>query len=193
MLKKAIVILLVMTFSLIPISQSIADRWVGMTVSPGVSVGNKNHRYMVYTLRFFRDYLLTGEKFIKLYLRGELLFSSYSGYFWEQTGNGWNKGPKIKSQELGFVPSLVLEFGNYDIRPYLEGGAGLTYNSVDTRFFSPGINIRTHIGTGLKIRMTNYSDFIIGGRFSHVSNAGTRDRNSGLNFIEFLIGMSFSI
>ena len=108
--------------------------------------------------------------------------------YWESAIGFWQgKSAKGDPQiyELAFTPVLRLEKKSYSgWSPYAEGGVGvhlITGNRVtDTRNLSSNYHFGSHIGVGL--RFGRQSEFDIGYRLQHLSNAGLKQPNEGINF-----------
>lgn len=154
------------------------DWEAGVLGSYGVVQGHGDP-YNVVTFRFFIGYRLLSSKAanMSLTLRIELLGAGYS-----DTASG---------SEFGIVPGIRLKFHWGLIAPYLECGIGPVYNDLDTNNFAPGLNFRSHGGLGIDIAISDDAYFTVGGRISHISNAGANTRNQGITPTEGLVGLTF--
>ncbi len=87
--------------------------------------------------------------------------------------------------EIAFTPVLRLEKKSFSgWSPYLDGGLGvhlITGNRVtDTRNLSSNYHFGSHIGVG--VRFGKHNEFDVGYRIQHLSNAGLKQPNEGINF-----------
>lgn len=108
--------------------------------------------------------------------------------YWEPALGFWQgKSNKGDSQiyEFAFTPVLRLEkkpFNGWS--PYIENGVGIhliTGNRVtDDRNLSSNYQFGSHIGAGM--RFGKHNQFDIGYRLQHLSNAGLKQPNQGINF-----------
>ena len=87
--------------------------------------------------------------------------------------------------ELGLTPVFRFQQNSpRGISPYLEGAIGvhlLSATSVSTeRKFGSSFQFGDHIGAGL--RFGDKGSFDLGYRYQHLSNAGIKEPNQGINF-----------
>lgn len=114
-------------------------------------------------------------------------------------GGGWYEGQLALGAELltfrmnepvtaygvGLTPKLRYTFTGWDrLHPYLDGGGGPILTDLGGRVPEvPGkFNAVVWGGAGLSWALTPQWAVNAGFRFYHISNAGTRQPNSGLNF-----------
>ncbi|MCB2227512.1 MAG: acyloxyacyl hydrolase [Desulfarculaceae bacterium] len=116
---------------------------------------------------------------IRLDFRVEGLF----GAFWDY-GNG---------VEVGIIPALRLYVGKMAVQPYIEGGIGPSYNSLDIQELGIGFNFLSYGGVGLRFPLKNNMSLEVGYRLRHISNAGLDDRNHGVtsNQVQFGVAWAF--
>ena len=141
-------------------------------------------------------------------LFGEALMPSWAVTLTEPVGTGWYQGQLSLGAEViafhtaepitaygaGFTPKLVYTstaFGR--VRPFLEGGGGPVWTDLGGRVpEQPGqVNFLVWGGAGCSYQMTRDWALNAGYRIMHISNAGTRAPNSGLNFGLPFIGLSY--
>ena len=154
---------------------------------------------------FFPIRVLAGQS-SKLF--GEALMPSWSVTLTEPVGAGWYQGQLALGAEViafhtaepltaygvGFTPKLVYTstaFGR--VRPFIEGGGGPMWTDLGGRVpEQPGqFNFLVWGGAGCSYQMTRHWALNAGYRIMHISNAGTRDPNSGLNVGLPFIGLSY--
>lgn len=76
------------------------------------------------------------------------------------------------------------------VSPYLLLGSGVLYANVNRRETRNGLNFNLNIGVGGIVRLSGNADLILEYRHIHISNAGIREDNTGLNTHTFLAGIS---
>lgn len=164
-----------------------------------------NHTLGLTAGPFFPIRLLSGQA-SKLF--GEALMPSWSVTLTEPVGAGWYQGQLALGAEViafhtaepltaygvGFTPKLVYTstaFGR--VRPFIEGGGGPMWTDLGGRVpEQPGqFNFLVWGGAGCSYEMTRHWALNAGYRIMHISNAGTRDPNSGLNVGLPFIGLSY--
>ncbi len=104
-----------------------------------------------------------------------------SGYF-DLSYNHWGHENK-DINAVAFSPVLAYYFGDEakatSVRPYIEGGIGLTYIDeyhISNRNLSSNFQFEDRIGVGIR---TFYFDFSF--KYMHYSNAGIKDPNDGID------------
>ena len=164
-----------------------------------------NHTLGLTAGPFFPIRVLAGQS-SKLF--GEALMPSWSVTLTEPVGAGWYQGQLALGAEViafhtaepltaygvGFTPKLVYTstaFGR--VRPFIEGGGGPMWTDLGGRVpEQPGqFNFLVWGGAGCSYQMTRHWALNAGYRIMHISNAGTRDPNSGLNVGLPFIGLSY--
>ncbi len=115
---------------------------------------------------------------------GEWHLASY----WEPAVGFWQgksaTGDK-QIYEFAFTPVLRFEKKSLSyFSPYIEHGVGLHlitgHHVTDDRDMGGNFHFGTHIGVGL--RFGAKSEFDVGYRLQHLSNAGLKQPNEGINF-----------
>ena len=135
---------------------------------------------------------------------------SWSITLTDPIGSGWYQGQIALGAELltfgtsepltaygvGVTPKLQYRFTAWDrLRPYVEGGGGPLWTDLGGRVpEQPGpFNFVVWSGAGCAWTLTPQWAVNAGYRFVHISNAGTRTPNSGLNYGLPFVGFSYSL
>jgi lipid A 3-O-deacylase len=104
--------------------------------------------------------------------------------YWDLAAGAWEGGVDTL-YDLGLTPVLRMERGEHS-SPYFEAGIGIHMLSAvhitPYRTFSSHLQLGDHIGAGL--RFGHEGRFDIGLRLQHLSNAGLRNPNPGINFLQ---------
>jgi lipid A 3-O-deacylase len=108
------------------------------------------------------------------------------GGYWDLAAGYWHRSslPGFNEDlfDVGLTP--VFRIQRNDLRgPYLEAGIGfhfLSRTSLGDKRFSTSFQFGDHIGAGLRFGAKGQYDF--GYRFQHLSNAGIKRPNNGINF-----------
>lgn len=108
------------------------------------------------------------------------------GGYWDLAAGYWHHsappGFNEDLSEISLTPVLRLQ-GNDKRGPYVEGGLGfhlLSETSIGDKRLSTSFQFGSHIGAGLRFGAKGQYDF--GYRFQHLSNAGIKRPNPGINF-----------
>ena len=142
-------------------------------------------------------------------LFGEALMPAWMVTLTDPIGSGWAQGQlaigaeiaalhthePIHAYGVGFTPKLVFTstaFGRW--HPFIEGGGGPLWTDLGGRVpEQPGqFNFLVWGGAGCAYTVTPQWSLQAGYRIMHISNAGTRDPNSGLNVGLPFIGLSYN-
>lgn len=85
----------------------------------------------------------------------------------------------------------LLSFGRW--MPFWDAGVGMLWTNLAPRIpeQSTPLNLLIETGPGVQYFMTSQTVFTFGVRYSHISNAGTGERNNGLNAILPYAGLSW--
>ena len=108
------------------------------------------------------------------------------GGYWDLALGYWHRssppGYNEDITEIGLTP--VFRFQRNDLKgPYLEAAVGfhlLSRTSLGDKRFSTQFQFGDHLGAGL--RFGAKGEFDLGYRFQHLSNAGIKRPNDGINF-----------
>jgi hypothetical protein len=74
--------------------------------------------------------------------------------------------------------------------PFFEIGGAILASQEKVPENTSRINFLTFGGTGVHVFVAPKTDFQIGMRFQHISNAGIADFNPGINSLYFFLGLS---
>ena len=140
--------------------------------------------------------------------QGPALMPSWSMVLTDPIGKSWYQGQILLGAEvvyiqfqepvlthgIGFTPKIKYLFSGYhSLRPYIEFAGGPFY--TDLAGYVPEESARLNFiltaGAGLSWFVTPRMALNAGYRFQHISNAGTRYPNVGLNASLPFIGFSF--
>jgi len=104
-----------------------------------------------------------------------------------------DKGPHTtESFELGVSPLFGrLVFGNYKLKPFIEGGEGIVYTDLRKQHLGTRIQFTSQFGAGLEYEIKPGMSLGFQARIRHMSNAGMASSNPGINTLYGLIGLSF--
>ena len=74
--------------------------------------------------------------------------------------------------------------------PYLDAGAGVLWSDLPPALhYGSPFNFVLQAASGIQYFLSPTSALMLGVRFHHISNAGTGDRNVGLNGILIYLGI----
>ena len=74
--------------------------------------------------------------------------------------------------------------------PYGLAGSGVLYANINRRETRNDLNFNLQLGVGTYVKLGDATDLILEYRHIHISNAGIREDNTGLNTHTFLAGIS---
>lgn len=99
---------------------------------------------------------------------------------WETGYTYWDAGDAAGgTHSLSFAPVFIYEFGNGNIKPFIEAGIGVAMfsrASAGDQNLGSAFNFEDRIGAGVKISETQK----LGLRVIHYSNAGIKQPNDGI-------------
>jgi opacity protein-like surface antigen len=94
--------------------------------------------------------------------------------------------------ELGFTPLLKLSCLLFpSVLFYIEGGAGIIAESIDSPALAHVFNFTPQVGAGFDIAMTSQLALTVAYRFRHSSNAGISEPNPAFNVNFFQCGLNY--
>ncbi len=94
--------------------------------------------------------------------------------------------------ELGFTPMLKLSCLVFpSVLAYIEGGAGLITESIDSPALAHAFNFTPLVGAGFDIALTPQLALTVAYRFRHSSNAGIYKENPAFNVNFFQGGLTY--
>jgi len=103
-----------------------------------------------------------------------------------------NRGDRHHLYELGLTPVVRFMKKSGSVRPFVEAGIGvrlLSHTSVGTVNVSTAFQFSDMIGVGAKFGAQH--KYEAGLRFQHLSNAGIKDPNPGVNFGQLYFQLNF--
>ncbi len=74
------------------------------------------------------------------------------------------------------------------LRPYLEAGIGVAYTDFQVEGQGSRVNFNPTLGAGLEFPLQNASSLFVSVRLHHLSNAGLKDENRGINSAVLAVG-----
>ena len=99
---------------------------------------------------------------------------------------------KTESFEIGVSPLFGrLTFGDWTVRPFIEGGEGIMYTDLRKQRFGTRVNFSSQGGAGLEYQFRPDLTFTFAARIRHMSNAGLASTNPGINTLFGLVGLTF--
>lgn len=108
------------------------------------------------------------------------------GGYWDLAAGYWHRSspPGFNDDlfDIGFTPVFRLQQNDLN-GPYVEAGIGfhlLSRTSLGDKRFSTSFQFGDHIGAGMRFGPKGRYD--LGYRYQHLSNAGIKRPNSGINF-----------
>ncbi len=106
---------------------------------------------------------------------------------------GMTVSPRVRPMaSVGMMALYYLEFlSSHRLDPYLEGGIGLIYTDFQVKGQGSDFNFNPRIGMGTEISVKSGAPFFSAVRLSHISNAGLKSDNRGVNAVELIIGRFF--
>ena len=120
------------------------------------------------------------------------------GGFWDLGLGYWDNDSRNRTTssivDFGFTPVFRLQQTNPGaVAPYLEGAIGFHYLSNSSlgskRRLGSRFQFGDHIGLGLRFGPRHAYD--IGYRYQHLSNAGIKEPNQGINFHQIRLQYHF--
>ena len=94
--------------------------------------------------------------------------------------------------ELGFTPMLKLSCLIFPgVLAYIEGGAGMITESIDSPALAHAFNFTPQAGGGLDFAITQQMALSVAYRFRHSSNAGIYKENPAFNVNFFQAGVAY--
>ena len=107
----------------------------------------------------------------------------------------WHTGGNIHSSiwEAGATPVFRFIKSAGQVRPFVEAGAGvrvLSHPTISTDYsMSTAFQFADMVGVGAQFGQRQ--QYQVGYRFQHVSNAGIKEPNPGINFHQFYLQYNF--
>ena len=120
------------------------------------------------------------------------------GGYWETTAGYWDNHSAARTHasivELGFTPVFrIQQTKRSALAPYVEAGVGVHLLSATSlspqRQFGSSFQFGDHVGLG--VRFGDKGQYDVGYRYQHLSNAGIKGPNQGINFNEVRLQYHF--
>lgn len=92
---------------------------------------------------------------------------------------------------VNVLPRYNFLGGGDTVVPFMEIGAGVTFLDFDLRAQRDGFNFVVLAGLGTHIFVSERAALTPRVRYMHISNAGTRSPNQGLDTVQFLLGATY--
>ena len=94
--------------------------------------------------------------------------------------------------ELGFTPMVKFSCLVFpSVLAYIEGGAGLISESINSPAIAHAFNFTPQVGAGFDIALTPQMALSVAYRFRHSSNAGIYKENPAFNVNFFQAGLNY--
>lgn len=118
------------------------------------------------------------------------------GGYWDAALGYWHRGDVRAGEhedltEIGLTPVFRVQ-GNGLVGPYVEAAIGfhlLSHSSIGDKRMSTKFQFGDHIGAGYRFGAKGHYD--LGYRFQHLSNAGIKRPNPGINFHQIRLQYNF--
>ncbi len=120
------------------------------------------------------------------------------GGYWDLNLGYWDNSSTAKTNnglaDIGLTPVFRFQQNNPGrFAPYVEAGVGMHFLSEtsvsEERKFSTSFQFGDHVGVGL--RFGDKGRYDVGYRYQHLSNAGIKDPNQGINFHQLRLQYRF--
>ena len=120
------------------------------------------------------------------------------GGFWDLSLGYWSNNSVAKTHksilDIGFTPVFRIQQTTLStVSPYVELGVGFHFLSATSispqRQFGTSFQFGDHVGAGL--RFGDKGRYDLGYRYQHLSNAGLKGPNQGINFHELRLQYHF--
>ena len=106
-------------------------------------------------------------------------------------GSTWTKEKEFMASAGIFALYFLDKFSGHGCRPYLEGGIGGIYTEWKVEGQGSHLNFNPQMGIGTEFFVGSGPPFYTAIRLHHISNAGLRDDNRGVNSIVLVLGRFF--
>ena len=106
-------------------------------------------------------------------------------------GSTWTKDKDFMASASMFALYYIDRFANGSLRPYVEGGIGGIYTEWKVEGQGSHLNFNPQLGIGTEFSIGSTGTYLAALRLHHISNAGLKKDNRGVNSIVFVIGLFF--
>ena len=106
-------------------------------------------------------------------------------------GSTWTKDKDFMASASIFALYYIDRFAKGNFRPYVEGGIGGIYTEWKVDGQGSHLNFNPQLGIGTEFSVGPADIYLAALRLHHISNAGLKEDNRGVNSIAFVIGRYF--
>ena len=106
-------------------------------------------------------------------------------------GSTWTKEKEIMVSAGMMALYFLDRFAGYGFRPYVEAGIGGIYTQWKVEGQGSHLNFNPQMGIGTEFSISPTATYSAALRLHHISNAGLKEDNRGVNSIVFVIGRFF--
>jgi lipid A 3-O-deacylase len=117
----------------------------------------------------------------KLYPEAEYNHFHYSGS---------RHGTRDDLDQIGGIAMMRFEYGSGTVKPFAEiglGGALFDHTQLGDKNISTSFQFSEHLTLGVDVS----NAWWVGAQYSHYSNAGIKEPNPGLDYVQFVVGAHF--
>ena len=110
---------------------------------------------------------------------------------------GCNVGLTVTPKVRGLITAGIIlvyylgDFGDHHIRPFLQGGSHVIYDDFQVPGQGLRLNFNPQAGVGVQFNIFSGQTFYWLFSVKHISNAGVKAENAGVNAVTFTIGRLF--
>lgn len=106
-------------------------------------------------------------------------------------GSTWTKDKDFMASASVFALYYIDCLSKESFHPYIEGGIGGIYTGWKVEGQGSHLNFNPQLGIGTEFTLGSATTYLVAMRLFHISNAGLKEDNRGVNSIVFVIGRSF--
>ena len=106
-------------------------------------------------------------------------------------GSTWTKDKDFMASASIFALYYLDRFAHKSFRPYVEGGIGGIYTQWKVDGQGSHVNFNPQASVGAEFSAGSDAIYLAAVRLHHLSNAGLKEDNRGVNSIVFVIGRFF--
>ena len=106
-------------------------------------------------------------------------------------GSTWTKEKEVMASAGIFALYFLDRFAGHGFKPYVEGGIGGIYTGWKVEGQGSHLNFNPQMGIGTEFSIGPTATYSVALRLHHISNAGLKKDNRGVNSIVFVIGRFF--
>ena len=106
-------------------------------------------------------------------------------------GSTWTREKDFMASASIFALYYINRIANGSFRPYVEGGIGGIYTEWKVDGQGSHLNFNPQLGIGTEFSVGTDATYLVALRLHHISNAGLKEDNRGVNSLVFVIGRFF--